>query len=171
MRTVLLVGAGLAAIAAVVLLIATHASSPGSQTEPARSPDGPPSCAAGCRAASRCGVGSPTCVADCENNPSILPCLAQARTDCNAAAMCTFGLVCSADAPHGSGSCADALRCQMQCDPDGDGLDCGCKCAATLAPERALLLMRVDACATACKFDNACMLRSCKLAADACAMR
>lgn len=82
-----------------------------------------------------------------------------------------FELVCNGDAPQGRGTCAEALGCQMRCDPSGDGLACGCKCSTALAPHKALLLLRVDACATECKFESGCILRSCKMAADACAMQ
>jgi hypothetical protein len=168
-----IVSVGLAVLALLALVIALRC--PTSKT-PARDPaPGPapsePTCVDSCRAASRCGVFSTTCLADCEASPDAKACLAQALTDCNAAAQCTFGLVCHGDAPRGRGTCAEALGCQMRCDPGGDGLACGCRCAAALSPQKALLLLQVDACAMECKFDSACIVRSCRLAADACAMQ
>ncbi len=129
-----------------------------------------PSCAGGCRAASRCGFGTTSCFPDCGKDAAFAACLALATSDCNAAARCVFELHCRADAPRGTGTCADALRCQITECAAGD-IACGCRCAASLAPDRALDLLRVDACATGCKFDNACMLRGCQVVGNACAMR
>lgn len=108
-------------------------------------------------------------MADCQASSALRACLAQASTDCNAAALCTFEAICQGTAPHGSGTCADSLRCQMSDCAAGD-FACGCRCAAAMDPAKSIFLLRVDACATDCKFDNACMLRSCKLAGEACAM-
>ncbi|NVB84523.1 MAG: hypothetical protein HOV81_39475 [Kofleriaceae bacterium] len=157
-------------LAVIVVIVLTRGSS---QPAPARTttttPEGP-SCASGCRAAWRCGFGSPTCMAECEASEAVRTCLTQASTDCNAAALCTFGAICRGDAPHGSGTCADSLRCQMTNCAAGD-IACGCKCAESLDPSKALFLLRVDACATGCKFDNGCMLRSCRMAGEICGMR
>jgi hypothetical protein len=153
-------------LAVFVVIAATR----GSSTQHAAAPttDGT-SCAAGCRAAWRCGFGSTTCMTECNANAAVRTCLAQASTDCNAASLCTFGAICRGTAPHGSGTCADSLRCQVTNCAAGD-LACGCKCAESLDPAKALFLLRVDACATNCKFDNLCMLRSCKLAGEVCGM-
>jgi hypothetical protein len=129
-----------------------------------------PTCADSCKAAARCGIAATTCVADCEGNSVVQVCVEKAFKDCHAAAMCTWKVVCQGNAPHGRGTCADALRCQMTNCPPGD-FACGCKCASILAPSKALHLLRVDACAINCKFDNTCMAGQCKWLGDTCAMQ
>jgi hypothetical protein len=157
-------------VLAVIVVVAVRRGSP-TRPEPApSSASDDTSCAAGCRAAWRCGFGSTTCMAECEASAAVRTCLLQARADCHAAALCTFGAICQGTAPHGSGTCADSLRCQVGSCAAGD-LACGCQCAEPLDPAKALFLLRVDACATNCKFDELCMLRSCKLAGEVCAMR
>ena len=120
-------------------------------------------CAKGCASLANCNLDYATCVFDCGRNPGFTDCFA--AQDCTERAACIFGKNCGGARPEGTTSCLTAAQCQASC-----GVDpvCLCGCMHDMQRSQAILLFRLDACASNCGTDMECVNRECQTVATAC---